>query len=207
MIQNERQYKITKTQAAKFRQALLQIRSKPSDLPIPHAKLERDALAGRLETLQSELKEYQRLRSGRFPGIRNQPVLALSEALVRARIPNNMTQEQLAAELNLHPQQIQKYEATGYGSANLEQLASVADVLGVKVLFLQEPRGKSESQNKIFELEEIAERVGPQVSGLALGRLVGIEPTTSRTTIWRYYRLSYSRRTAFSLTFWALTSG
>ena len=92
-------------------------------------------MAGQLETLQSDLKEYQRLRAGRFPGIRNQPVLALSEALVRARIANNMTQEQLAAELNLHPQQIQKYEATGYGSANLEQLASVADVLGVKVSF------------------------------------------------------------------------
>ena len=133
MIQNERQYKITKTQAARFRQALAELRSQPSALPPAHARLERDALKGQLETLDAEIREYERLQAGFFPAMRKQPIVALSKGLIRARIVRKMTQEQLAKQLNLHPQQIQQYEATGYAGADLERVATIADALGVTI--------------------------------------------------------------------------
>lgn len=64
MIKNERQYRITKTQADKFASA-------PADAQLREgvdsqlAEIERNALRSQLEELQQELTEYEELKSGK----------------------------------------------------------------------------------------------------------------------------------------------
>jgi transcriptional regulator with XRE-family HTH domain len=42
-----------------------------------------------------------------------------------------MTQEELAEKIGMKSQQLQRYEATDYGSASLSRIAEIADVLQV----------------------------------------------------------------------------
>ena len=58
---------------------------------------------------------------------------SLGIALIEARIAANFTQRQLAEQLNLSEQQIQRWENTQYESATLRNLGSVARVLGVRM--------------------------------------------------------------------------
>lgn len=133
MIQNDRQYKITRAQAAKFRKTLATLKARPSDLPAPLANLERDAVKGQLATLEAEIQHYEKLKVGKIKLPSVVSVLDLPGVLIDRRITLNMTQAELAKEVDLHPQQIQQYEATGYRSANLERVGLVAEKLGVIV--------------------------------------------------------------------------
>ena len=57
----------------------------------------------------------------------------LADALIQARIAAGLTQEELAERLGLKKQQVQRYEATRYATANLKRLNAVADALEVSV--------------------------------------------------------------------------
>jgi transcriptional regulator with XRE-family HTH domain len=56
----------------------------------------------------------------------------LAYALIQARIAAGLTQE-LAQKLGLKKQQVQRYEATKYATANLERLQAVTMALEVQV--------------------------------------------------------------------------
>lgn len=134
MIKNERQYRITKAQAEKFRHAIQALKTgqQPGVHPVLR-KAQLDALKSQCADLQQELAEYERLKSGKQKVVTLGSLEELPKTLIRARIAGGLSQEELAAKLGLKPQQVQRYEATEYQSASLERVTEVARVLGVKL--------------------------------------------------------------------------
>jgi ribosome-binding protein aMBF1 (putative translation factor)/cytidylate kinase len=135
VIKNERQYRITKSQADKFEDAIRELESAKPD-PRVHAKLRQaqiDALRSQLTELQEEVEEYESLRSGKRRVLELGSFEDLPRALIQARIASGMSQEDLAERLGLKSQQIQRYEATDYLGASLSRVSQVVQTLGLQV--------------------------------------------------------------------------
>lgn len=139
MIKNERQYRITKAQAQRFEQALADLANcaedKKQENPILF-EAQRSALESQLDDLREELTEYEALtiHGNDEPLVFELDSLeALPLALIKARIATKLSQKDLAERLGLKEQQIQRYEATEYASANLARVIEVSQVLGMKL--------------------------------------------------------------------------
>src|SRR5205085_1818873 len=134
MIKNERQYAITKAQAEKFERALAELRRRPAGNVHPVLRrAEIEAVRSQLADLRSELHQYEQLRSRRRRVLRVQSFDELPRLLIQARIAAGLSQKQLAERLGLKEQQIQRYEATEYASANMERVRAVIRALGITV--------------------------------------------------------------------------
>ena len=132
MIKNERQYRITKSQAQQFSQTLDSLRQRDSESEGIHpliAKAQEDALKSQLTDLDGELREYETLKASKFPIDELSVVAELPTALIKARISRGLSQKDLAERLGLHEQQIQRYEATDYASASLTRIKEVVGAL------------------------------------------------------------------------------
>lgn len=135
MITNERQYKITRSEADRFRKALNELARSPAHTDV-HPRLrqaEREAMESQLADLQAELVEYDHLKSGDLSVISISSFDELAEGLIKARIAGGLSQKALADRIGLKEQQIQRYEAERYASASYQRLREVAGALGVRI--------------------------------------------------------------------------
>jgi transcriptional regulator with XRE-family HTH domain/Zn-dependent peptidase ImmA (M78 family) len=133
MIKNERQYRITKAAARRFSDAL-----KANGALTPHvdpsiARASVEAATSQLADLESQIAEYEALKSGQLEVVEVESLGSLADTLIKARIAAGLSQKDLGARLGLKEQQIQRYEETNYAGASLARLIEIANALKVSV--------------------------------------------------------------------------
>jgi transcriptional regulator with XRE-family HTH domain/Zn-dependent peptidase ImmA (M78 family) len=136
MITNERQYKITRNEANRFRKAISDLASSQSARADVHPRLlkaEREAMESQLADLQAELIEYEQLKSADLSVITVNSFDELADGLIKARIVSGLSQKALAERLGLKEQQIQRYESERYASASYQRLCEIAGALGLRI--------------------------------------------------------------------------
>lgn len=126
MIENQRQYNLTKANLERFKITLSNILKQ--DISKLEVQIQRDAVQSEIEVLTDQLNTFDDLRNGQtqvelgaFEGI--------AERLIQARVARGFTQAELAAKLKMKPQQIQRYEASKYANASLTRVLEVVRVL------------------------------------------------------------------------------
>lgn len=131
MIVSDKQYNVSRIELAKLKAALMATEGRKVEQEWLK-KAEIDALKSQILEIESELAEYNLLKSGQMTFSKICALEELPRALIQARIACGMNQRELAEKLDMKPQQIQRYEATDYMGASLSRLIEISRVLGVK---------------------------------------------------------------------------
>ncbi len=127
MIQNKRQYSVTKKQIKTLSSALKASVQEKANM---HARLYEAMVAGmrsQIDELKQEVRDFEELQNASRLHMRSSGDFA--HVLIQGRLARGLTQNELAKKLRLKPQQIQKYESTQYRGASLKRILDVLAAL------------------------------------------------------------------------------
>ncbi len=136
MITNERQYKITRSQLRKFKNAIDNHNFDEAMKRLGSVELitaEVEAMQSEFEILTDQIAEYETLISGSIKKFTATSLQELPKVLIRSRIAKRLTQRELAEMVGLKEQQIQRYEASFYSGANIKRLNEIAEALKLNI--------------------------------------------------------------------------
>lgn len=135
MIKNQKQYHNTVQQVANFEKALAAWAPDkcPDGVQPAMYALQKEALAGQLDTLRNELREFDALKNGEIQTISLASLEELPQGLIKARIARGFTQKQLAERLEVKQQQIQRWEFEDYENVSFSNMVEIAHALGVGI--------------------------------------------------------------------------
>ncbi|SDL24322.1 helix-turn-helix domain-containing protein [Kriegella aquimaris] len=166
MIKNEKQYRITKNELKKFKDALVLLKkSNVTDIHPLLIKAQYDSIESQIQELEEEVLEYEKLKSGEVKKIVID-INDISTGLINARIARGYNHEKLADLLGIKAQQIQKYESENYTKTSLNRLLEIIKILeigGETVLSLS---------NRKIERSSFKFSLPPNVDTEGIGRII-----------------------------------
>lgn len=136
MIKNDQQYQHSLDWLRRFEQSVAELDSNDSLKAEPvRWQLHRDSYQSQVNELKEEIAEYEKL----INCDKNQPIKIkveslnkLPDALVKARIAAQMSQDELADLLGIEQQRVKQYEDTDYQCASFVEILEVSTALGVE---------------------------------------------------------------------------
>jgi HTH-type transcriptional regulator/antitoxin HigA len=134
MIKTDKQLKATRELIKEFQQSIKKIESSGSARSTMKPAAFKAHVAGmrsQLEQLITDIERYERLKGGDISLITATTLDDLPRSLIETRIARGKSQSDLARELGVAPQQIQRWEADDYQSASFPMLCEIARLLGM----------------------------------------------------------------------------
>ena len=123
MIQNKRQYNVTKKQIETLSEGLEAAVQEKTDMDPRLYKAMVAGIRSQIDDLEQEVREFEELQNASLLHIKSSE--DFGSVLIQGRVVRGLTQNELAKKLNLKPQQIQKYEATRYQGASLKRILDI----------------------------------------------------------------------------------
>lgn len=154
MIHTDRQLSITRDELAGLKSALAdhEASNHAGEEWLRQAHI--DALKSQISEFETNIAEYELLRSGNVRISETASLHELPRILIQARIARGLSQTELAERLSMKPQQVQRYEASSYMSASLSRLIEVADVLGIR---LSNSFGNADTTSSLISWNDVAD--------------------------------------------------
>ncbi|BAY95695.1 MULTISPECIES: helix-turn-helix transcriptional regulator [unclassified Tolypothrix] len=136
MIKNEQQYQNSLDWLQRFEQSIAQLdNNEQLKAELERWKLHRDSYQSQVDELKLEISEYERLINcdiSKPLKIKVDSLNKLPNALIKARIAAQISQQELADILGIDEQRVKEYEDTDYQCASFVEILEVSTALGVE---------------------------------------------------------------------------
>jgi ribosome-binding protein aMBF1 (putative translation factor) len=181
MLRNEVEYRNARKQIEELRSELgkrkTQVEREVSRATVAVA----DALRMKVRDIEQEIDEYEDLKEGRVSTLTIDDFDDLGELVTKARIARGWSQADLAEELDMESQQIQRYERNDWEKISLWRLQEIVETLGFNVRV--QARLNRQSWNQIHS--HLAKELSEHKSQLEAARESAHEGVRSS---WRAYQ-------------------